>query len=95
MGTKNMWPEFRLGSVALERRELIVGKGANRIRAVPFHSIRSSVTRTLLPSGRWREGRPALSRFSPSPPIYSFRSIPGELRRPSCRVFDFQLEIRL
>jgi hypothetical protein len=68
-----------LGSVALERTELIVEKCTHRIRAGPFHSIRSSGTRRLSPSGRWRERRPALSQFAQSTTINLVRSIAGEL----------------
>jgi hypothetical protein len=64
----------------------MVGKGANRIRAVTFHSIQSSGFRRLSPSGWRRELRPALSRFAPSPTIKSDRSIAAELRRTSRRV---------
>jgi hypothetical protein len=73
----------------------MVGKNANRIRAVPFQGIRSSGTRRLSPSGRWRERRPALSRFAPSPPINSVRYIAGVLKRPSRRAFGVKMEIRI
>jgi hypothetical protein len=48
-------------------------KGANRIRAVPFQSIRSSGTRRHSPFGWWRETSTALSLFAPSPKINSVR----------------------
>jgi hypothetical protein len=95
MGTPSTWRDCRLSSAALERTELMVGKGAIRIRVVLFHSIQLSGTRRLSPFGRWRERRLALSRFAPSPTINSVRLIAGELRRPSCRVFEVHLEIRL
>jgi hypothetical protein len=94
MGTPNSWRDCSLKSAALERIELMVLKGANRIRAFPFHSIRSSFTRRLSPFGGWRDTRPALSRFNLSPNIISVLSIAGELRRPSHRVVAFQMEIR-
>jgi hypothetical protein len=43
----------------------MLGMFANRFTVVPFHSIRSSGTHRLLPSGRLRDRRPALSRFEP------------------------------
>jgi hypothetical protein len=95
MGTPNTWRECGLGSAALERAELMVGKFANRIRTVPFQSIRSSGTRRLTRSGGWRERRLALGRSAPSPNINSVRSIAVELRRPSFRVFEFKVGIRL
>jgi hypothetical protein len=66
MGTPTTWCDCSLRSDALEKTELMVWTGANRIRAVLFHSIRSSRKRRLSQSGRWRERRPALSRFAPS-----------------------------
>jgi hypothetical protein len=42
MGIPTKWRDCRLGSAALERSELIVRKGAYRIRAVPFQNIRYS-----------------------------------------------------
>jgi hypothetical protein len=95
MGTPTTFRDFLLSSAALEETELIVGNCANRIRAVPLHSIRSSSIRRLSPSGRWYERRPALSRFAPSPKTNSVRSIAGELRSPSRRVVVVQLEIRI
>jgi hypothetical protein len=95
MGTPSTWPDSRRNSAELERSELIVGNCANRVRALPFHRIRSSVTRTHLPSGRWRERRHALIQFAHSPNIRSVLSIACELRRPSRRVVGVQLEIRL
>jgi hypothetical protein len=50
----------------------MVVMGAKLIRAVTFHSIRTSVIRRLSPSGRWRERRPALSRFDSPPPSIQF-----------------------
>jgi hypothetical protein len=72
----------------------VVGKGANRIIAVPFQSIRSSCISRHSPSRRWRETRTALNRFVPSPKINSFRQVAGELRRPTRRVVGVQLEFR-
>jgi hypothetical protein len=95
MGTQTTFSDYRLKSATLEKTELMVGKCANRIRVVPFHTIQSSVNCRLSPSDRWRERRAALSRFAPSTTINSVRSIAGELRRPVCRVFEVQLEIRL
>jgi hypothetical protein len=95
MGTPTTWCDCSLSSAALERIELIVGKGANRIRTFPFLSIRSSVTRRLSPSARLGEMRPALSRFIGSPNINSVRSIAGYLRRNSRRVVGVQFENRL
>jgi hypothetical protein len=94
MGTPTTWCECRLISALLERTKLMVGKGAICIRAVPFHSIRSSGMRRLSPSGPWCERRPALGRFAASPTINSVRSIACQLRRPSRRVVGVQLEIR-
>jgi hypothetical protein len=54
MGNPTTFRDYRLSSAALEGSELIVGKGANRSRAVPIHSIRSSGTRSLSPFGRCR-----------------------------------------
>jgi hypothetical protein len=73
----------------------MVGKGANRIRAVPFHSIRSSGNLRPSPSGRWREMRPALIQFAHSPNINSVRYIARRLRRTSRLVRGVKLEIRL
>jgi hypothetical protein len=95
MGSPSTWRDSRLSSAELERSEFIVGNGANRVRALPIHRIRSSVTRTHLPSGRWRERRHALIQFAHSPNISSDFSIACELRRPSRRVVGVQLEIRL
>jgi hypothetical protein len=83
MGTPTTFRDYCLSSAALEETELIVGKGANRIRAIQIHSIRSSSNRRLSPSGRWRERRPALSRFAHCPIINSVRFIAVELKRPS------------
>jgi hypothetical protein len=69
MGSPTTLRDYRLISAAMEVTELIVGKVANRIRAVPIHSFPSSGNLRLSPSGRWREKRPALSRFAPSPTI--------------------------
>jgi hypothetical protein len=80
MGTSTTWCDCSLRSAALERNELMDGKGANRIIAVPFHSIRSSGSRRLSPTGRCRERRPALSRFIPSPTINSVHSIAASLK---------------
>jgi hypothetical protein len=71
MGTPNAWRDCGLSSAELERTELMVGKSANRIRAVSVHSIRLSGTRRLSPSGRWRERLPALSRFDPPHHLFS------------------------
>jgi hypothetical protein len=73
----------------------MVGKDANRIRSFPFHSIRTSGTRRLSPSGRCRGRRPALSRFVPSPTINFVLSIADELRCSSGRVVSIKMEIRL
>jgi hypothetical protein len=73
----------------------MVGKPSNRIRAFEFDSIRTSVTRRIWPSVRWREKRHALIQSAHSPTINSGHSIAGELRRPSRRVVGVQLEIRL
>jgi hypothetical protein len=88
-----MWRDCRLGSAALERAEWMVGKTANSITAVQFHSIRLSGTRRLSPTGRCREMGPALIQFVPFPSINSVRSIPCELRRPTRRVVGVHLEI--
>jgi hypothetical protein len=89
MENPTTWFYYRLNSPALDRTELMVGKVANSIRAVHFHSIRSSGSHRLSPTGRCRESRPALSQFVPSPTINSVRSIACELRRtsrqPSCQ----------
>jgi hypothetical protein len=95
MGTPTTRRDSRLSSAALEVSELIEGKGSNRVRAVPFQRIRSSVTRTHLPSGRWRERRHAVNQFAHSPNISSDLSIARELRCPSRRVDVVQLEILL
>jgi hypothetical protein len=95
MGNPSTWRGCCLSSAALERTDLMVGKFANRIRAVPFHRIRLSCNPRHSPSGWWRERRPALSQVAPSPNINSVRSIAGELRRLSLRVVAFQLEILL
>jgi hypothetical protein len=73
----------------------MVGKGANRIRAVHVYSIQTSGNRRLSPSGRWRERRPALIQFAHSPNIYSVYSIAVEHRRHSSRVVVVQMEIHL
>jgi hypothetical protein len=95
MGTPTTWRDCSLRSGALERIELMLGNCANRIRACPFHSIRSSVNRRHSQTGRWGVRRPALSRFTPSPKFNSVRSNAGELRRPSHPVVGVQLENRL
>jgi hypothetical protein len=95
MGIPNTRSDCRLRSTALERTELIVRKSANRFRAFPVHSIRSSGTRRLSPSGRWREMRPALSLFAPFNTIKSVLSIACELQRPRRRVVLVKLEIRI
>jgi hypothetical protein len=95
MENPTTWLDCRLSSPALDRTELMVGNGANRIRAVHFHSIRSSGTRRLSPSGRCHERRPGLSQFVPSPAINSVLSFACELRRPSRRVVGVQLEFRI
>jgi hypothetical protein len=71
----------------------MVGKFANRISAVPFHSILSSGNCRLSPSGRWHERRKDLIQFAQSPAINSVRSIASELRNPSRRVVGVQVEI--
>jgi hypothetical protein len=71
----------------------MVGKGANSIRVVPFHSIMSSGIRRLSNSGRWRERRPAMCRFVPSPTNNTVRSNACELRRTSRGVVGVQLDI--
>jgi hypothetical protein len=93
MGTPTTFRDYRLSSAAFEETELMVGKCANRLRAVPFLSILLSGTRQLSPSGRFRERRPALSRFASSPTIKSVLSIAGEFRRPSRSVVGVLLEI--
>jgi hypothetical protein len=95
MGTPTTWLDCSLSSAALERTEFMVGKIANHIRTFPFHSIRSSGTRRLSPSGRWGEMRPALSWFTRSHTINSVRSITGDLKHPSRGVVGVQLENRL
>jgi hypothetical protein len=72
VGNPTTWFDCTLSSATLERTELILGNCANHIRAVPFTSIRFSGNRRFSPSGRWREMRPALSRFAPSPPSNQF-----------------------
>jgi hypothetical protein len=52
MENPTKWRYCSLGSFPLERTDLMMGKFAHRLRAVPFHSIRSSGTRRLSPSGR-------------------------------------------
>jgi hypothetical protein len=93
--THPSWCDFCLSRAALERIEFMVGKGANRKRAIHFDGIRSSGIRWILPFGRWRERRHALIRFAPSPTSYSVRFIAGVLRRASRRVVGVQMEIRL
>jgi hypothetical protein len=95
MGTPTTWRDCRLGTAALEALEFIVGKGANRIRAVPFHSIRSSGNLRRSSSGRWRERRPALIQFAHSTNINSVRYSARGLRRTSRLVVGIHLEIRL
>jgi hypothetical protein len=90
MGTPTTFSDYRRSSASLEITELMVGKCANGMRVVPFQIIRSSGTRRLSPTGRWREWSPALCRFAPSPTINSVLSISGELRRTSCCVFEVQ-----
>jgi hypothetical protein len=82
MQNPTTWRDCCLRTPALDRTEMIVGKVAKRLRAFHFHSIRSLDTRRNSPSGRCRERRQALSRFLPSPTIYSVRSIACELRSP-------------
>jgi hypothetical protein len=41
MENPTTWRDCRLSLPALDRSELMVGSGANRIRAIHFHSIRS------------------------------------------------------
>jgi hypothetical protein len=95
MGTPTTWRDCRLGTAALERSELMVGKGANRIRALRFHSILLLGNRKRSPCGRWPERRPALIQLAHSPIINYVRSIADELTRPSRLVVGVQLEIRL
>jgi hypothetical protein len=52
MENPTKWCYCGLGSFALERTDLMVGKFAHRLTAVTFHSIRSSGTRRLSPSVR-------------------------------------------
>jgi hypothetical protein len=94
MENPTTWRDFRLSSPGLDRTVLMVGNGAKRIRAFHIHSIRSSGTRRLSPSGRWLEWRFALIRFVPSTNINTVDFIASELRGPSRRVVGFQLEIR-
>jgi hypothetical protein len=82
MGTPTSWRDCSLTSPALDRNDLVVWKGAKRIRAFHIHSIRSSGTSRHLHSGRC-ERCPSLSQLFPSPTNYSDRSIACELRRPS------------
>jgi hypothetical protein len=95
MENPTKWRDCRLRSPALDRPELIVEKGANRLRAFHYLRIRSSGTRRFPPSGLCRERRPNLRRLAPSPNINSVLSIARELRRPSTRVVAVQMEIRL
>jgi hypothetical protein len=95
MGNPTTWHDCSLSPEALERTELMVGMAANRIRALPFQSLRSLITRRLSPSGRWGEMRPALSHFTPSHTINSVRSIAGDLKTSSRGVVGVQLENRL
>jgi hypothetical protein len=95
MGTPTTFRDYRLSSAALDKTELMVENGANRIRVTHIYSIRSSGNRRFSPSARWRERRRALGRFARSPSINSVRSIAGEVRRRSCSVFGVQLDIRL
>jgi hypothetical protein len=82
MGTPTRVRHYRRSSGELEKTELMVGNCANRIRVVPFHSVRLSGTHRLSFSGRWRERSPALIQFPPSPTINSVLSNAGELRHP-------------
>jgi hypothetical protein len=95
MATPTTWRDYSLSSAALQKTELLVGKCANLIRAIPFHSIRKSGTRRFSPSGRLREMLPAQIRFASSPTINSVYSIACELRPASCRVVGIEMEIRL
>jgi hypothetical protein len=95
MENPTTWTYYRLSSPALDRTELMVGKCANSIRAVHFHSIRSSGNLRISPTGRCRERRPALSQLVPSPTVNSVRSIACELKRSSSRVVGVQLEISI
>jgi hypothetical protein len=89
------WRVCRLSSHALDRPELMVRKGSNRLRAFHFHSIRSSGTDRISPSGRCGERRPALLCFVSSPTINSVRSFACELRRTSRSIVGVQSEIRI
>jgi hypothetical protein len=95
MGTPTTWHECTLSPAALERNELMVGNGANRIRAELVHSILSTGTRRILTSCWWRERRSALMQFAPCPTINSVHSIACVLRNTSRRVFRVQMEIHL
>jgi hypothetical protein len=72
MGTPTTFSDYSQSSATLERTGLMLGKGSNRIRMFPFHSISSSVTLRLSPPRRRRERRPALIRFAPSPTSIQF-----------------------
>jgi hypothetical protein len=93
--TPTTFRDYRQAQRYWKDLNFMVKKGVNRIRAVPFHSIRSSGNRRHSPSGRWRYRRHALSRFAPSPTIKYFRSIAVELRRPLRIVHGYELEIRI
>jgi hypothetical protein len=71
MGSPTRFIDYCLSSSALAESELMVGKVANRIRAVPFPSIRASSTRRISPFGRRRESRPALFHLGHPPPKFS------------------------
>jgi hypothetical protein len=69
MENPTTWSDYRLSSPALDRTELMLGKGAKHIRTFHFHIIRLSGNCQLSPFGRWRETRAAVRRFAPSPTI--------------------------
>jgi hypothetical protein len=75
MENPTTWRSCRLSSPTFDRTGLMVGKRANRIKAVHLHSIRSSGTLRLSPTGRWREMRTNLRMIAPFVQML-------ELRRP-------------
>jgi hypothetical protein len=72
MGTPTTWSDCSRSSAALERIELMVGTGANRMRAFTFHSIRASGTRRLSPYSRLRETHTARDGSLPPPQTIHF-----------------------
>jgi hypothetical protein len=72
MENPTTWRYCLVRSPALDRTELMVGNGANIIRAVHFHSIRSSGTLRLSLTGGCRERCPGLSQFVTLQPSIQF-----------------------